>query len=120
IAPFWSNRSECMGDGSNKAVGTRLRRLVELEHFGLSWSERSEGHTDVCMFARGRNSQMIPTVVVGHGLAGRSFHCPLIRREAGWTLHGIVARDPQVRADAMALWGEHVRGYAGLDESLAD
>src|SRR4029077_6766365 len=36
------------------------------------------------------------------------------------TLHGIVARDPQVRADAMALWGEHVRGYAGLDEALAD
>src|SRR4029077_9578963 len=71
-------------------------------------------------YFQSRNSEMIPSVVVGHGLAGRSFHCPLIRRQAGLTLHGIVARDPQVRADAMALWGEHVRGYAGLDEALAD
>ena len=40
---------------------------------------------------------MIPTVVVGHGLAGRAFHCPLIRRQPGLVLHGIVARDPRVR-----------------------
>ena len=63
---------------------------------------------------------MIRTVVVGHGLAGRSFHCPLVRRQPGLTLHGIVARDPQVRDEAVALWGEGVRGYAGLDEALAD
>jgi scyllo-inositol 2-dehydrogenase (NADP+) len=63
---------------------------------------------------------MIRTIVVGHGLAGRAFHCPLIRRQAGLTLHGIVARDPGVRAEAMALWSEGVRGYAGLDEALAD
>jgi scyllo-inositol 2-dehydrogenase (NADP+) len=63
---------------------------------------------------------MIPTVVVGHGLAGRSFHCPLIRRQPGLRLHGVVARDPDVRAEAVALWGEGVRGYAGLDEALAD
>src|SRR5947209_7168146 len=63
---------------------------------------------------------MIPTVVVGHGLAGRSFHCPLIRRQSGLTLHGIVARDPRIRAEALALWGEGVRGYAHLDEALAD
>ena len=63
---------------------------------------------------------MIRTVVVGHGLAGRSFHCPLVRRQPGLTLHGIVARDPRVRDEAVALWGDGVRGYAGLDEALAD
>jgi scyllo-inositol 2-dehydrogenase (NADP+) len=36
------------------------------------------------------------------------------------TLHGIVARDPQVRAEALACWGGDVRGYAHLDEALAD
>ncbi len=63
---------------------------------------------------------MIPTVVVGHGLAGRSFHCPLVRRQPGLRLHGIVARDPRVRAEAVALWGDGVRGYSSLDEALAD
>ena len=48
---------------------------------------------------------MIDTVVVGHGLAGRSFHCPLIRRQPGLRLHGVVARDPQVRAEADAHLG---------------
>jgi scyllo-inositol 2-dehydrogenase (NADP+) len=67
-----------------------------------------------------RFEKMIPTVVVGHGLAGRSFHCPLIRRQAGLSLHGVVARDPQVRAEAVAIWGQDVRGYAGLDEALND
>jgi len=61
---------------------------------------------------------MIPTVVVGHGLAGRAFHCPLIRRQKELRLHGVVARDPGVRAEAVALWD--VRGYADLDEALAD
>jgi scyllo-inositol 2-dehydrogenase (NADP+) len=61
---------------------------------------------------------MIPTVVVGHGLAGRAFHCPLIRRQPELTLHGIVARDPQIRAEAVELWG--VRGYESLDQALAD
>jgi len=63
---------------------------------------------------------MIKTVVVGQGLAGRSFHCPLIRRQPGLLLHGIVARDPLVRAAALALWGAGVRGYAELGEALAD
>jgi scyllo-inositol 2-dehydrogenase (NADP+) len=63
---------------------------------------------------------MIPTVVVGHGLAGRSFHCPLIRRQPGLRLHGIVARDPRVRQEAVALWGDGVRGYGELAEALAD
>jgi scyllo-inositol 2-dehydrogenase (NADP+) len=60
---------------------------------------------------------MIDTVVVGHGLAGRWFHCPLVRRQSGLRLVGVVARDPKVRAEAEALWG--VRGHAGLDEALA-
>lgn len=61
---------------------------------------------------------MISTIVVGHGLAGRAFHCPLIRRQAGLRLHGIVARDPKTRAEAVAAW--NVRGFAHLDEALAD
>lgn len=61
---------------------------------------------------------MIQTVVVGHGLAGRAFHCPLIRRQPDLNLHGIVARDPRVRAEAVNLWG--ARGYASLDEALDD
>jgi scyllo-inositol 2-dehydrogenase (NADP+) len=63
---------------------------------------------------------MLSTVVVGHGLAGRFFHCPLIRRESRLNLHGIVARDPAVRAEVAALWGKDVRGYSHLDEALAD
>jgi scyllo-inositol 2-dehydrogenase (NADP+) len=59
-------------------------------------------------------------VVVGHGLAGRSFHCPLIRRQPKLRLYGIVARDSQVRAEAVALWGDGVRGFADLDAALAD
>ena len=42
--------------------------------------------------------RMIRTVVVGYGLAGRAFHCPLIERQQELQLHGIVARDPAVRA----------------------
>ena len=63
---------------------------------------------------------MIPTVVVGYGLAGRAFHCPLIRRQRNLRLHGIVARDPDVRAEARAHLGEGVRTYAHLDDALAD
>jgi scyllo-inositol 2-dehydrogenase (NADP+) len=60
---------------------------------------------------------MIDTVVVGHGLAGRWFHCPLVRRQPELRLAGVVVRDAAVRAEAEALWG--VRGYATLDEALA-
>ena len=63
---------------------------------------------------------MIKTVVVGHGLAGREFHCPLIRRQPGLQLHGIVARDALVRSQALELWGQDVRGYSDLDDALAD
>lgn len=61
---------------------------------------------------------MISTVVVGHGLAGRAFHCPLIRRQAEMRLHGVVARDPKIRDEAVAAW--NVRGFAHLDEALDD
>jgi scyllo-inositol 2-dehydrogenase (NADP+) len=63
---------------------------------------------------------LIRTVVVGHGLAGRAFHCPLIRRQPDLELYGIVARDPRVRAEALAQWGAGVRGFAHLDDALAD
>jgi scyllo-inositol 2-dehydrogenase (NADP+) len=63
---------------------------------------------------------MIRTVVVGHGLAGRAFHCPLIRRQPGLYLHGIVARDANVRSQALELWGQEVRGYSDLSVALAD
>src|SRR5687768_9861368 len=61
---------------------------------------------------------MFRTVVVGYGLAGRHFHCPLIRRQPALPLHGVVARDPSVRAEAVADWG--VKGFAHLDEALDD
>jgi scyllo-inositol 2-dehydrogenase (NADP+) len=61
---------------------------------------------------------MIETVVVGHGLAGRAIHCPLIRRQPGLRLVGVVARNAQVRAEVESLWG--VRGLASLDDALAD
>jgi scyllo-inositol 2-dehydrogenase (NADP+) len=63
---------------------------------------------------------MINTVVVGHGLAGRAFHCPLIRRQSGLYLRGIVARDPLVRSQAVSYWGPEVLGYADLEHALAD
>lgn len=61
---------------------------------------------------------MIGTVVVGYGLAGRVFHCPLVRRQAELRLHGVVARAASVRAEAEADWG--VVGYSSLDEALDD
>ena len=61
---------------------------------------------------------MIGTVVVGYGLAGSAFHVPLICRQPGLTLRGIVARDPKVRARAESDWS--VRGHASLDEALTD
>jgi scyllo-inositol 2-dehydrogenase (NADP+) len=63
---------------------------------------------------------MIATVVVGYGLAGRAFHCPLIRRQRDLRLHGIVARDPHVRAQSIAHLGDDIRTYAHLDDALAD
>ena len=63
---------------------------------------------------------MINVVVVGHGLAGRAFHCPLISRQPDLKLHGIVARDADTRSQALALWGPSVRGYADLELALAD
>ncbi len=62
---------------------------------------------------------MIRTVVVGHGLAGRFFHAPLIRRQPELTLRGVVARNPEIRAEAAALWGGIV-GYPDLDAALDD
>ncbi|MFO0891240.1 MAG: Gfo/Idh/MocA family oxidoreductase [Isosphaeraceae bacterium] len=61
---------------------------------------------------------MIDTVVVGYGLAGRAFHCPLIRRQPELKLQGIVARDPAIRVEACREWG--AKGYASLDEALDD
>jgi len=61
---------------------------------------------------------MINTVVVGYGLAGRAFHCPLIGRQRDLHLVGVVARDPKVRASAVEALG--VQGYADLGEALAN
>jgi scyllo-inositol 2-dehydrogenase (NADP+) len=61
---------------------------------------------------------MIPTVVVGYGLAGRAFHCPLIRRQKDLRLYGVVARDPRVRAGAVSDWG--VKGFADIEGALRD
>lgn len=61
---------------------------------------------------------MIETVVVGYGLAGRAFHCPLIRRQRGLRLAGVVARDPRIRVEAVRDWS--VRGFADIEEALED
>ena len=64
---------------------------------------------------------MIATVVVGHGLAGRAFHCPLIRRQPG--LEAARDRRPRSPRCAPRPWrsgATDVRGYADLDEALAD
>jgi scyllo-inositol 2-dehydrogenase (NADP+) len=61
---------------------------------------------------------MIRTVVVGYGLAGRDFHCPLIARQPELTLHGVVARDAARRAQAEAERG--VKGFASLEDALDD
>jgi scyllo-inositol 2-dehydrogenase (NADP+) len=45
---------------------------------------------------------MIGTVVVGYGLAGRSFHSPLVGRQPGLHLRGVVAPDPKVRNEVVA------------------
>lgn len=62
---------------------------------------------------------MISVALVGHGLAGRSIHAPLIRRQPRMTLRGVVARNPEARAEALALW-EVAVGYGSLEEALAD
>ena len=60
----------------------------------------------------------IGVVIVGYGLAGRAFHAPLIARQPGLRLHGVVARDPAIRAEAVAGWG--CRGFSRIDDALAD
>jgi scyllo-inositol 2-dehydrogenase (NADP+) len=61
---------------------------------------------------------MIRTVVVGYGLAGREFHCPLILRQPGLTLHGVVARDERKRAQAESE--RAVKTFASLEAALDD
>jgi scyllo-inositol 2-dehydrogenase (NADP+) len=63
-------------------------------------------------------ADVVRTVVVGYGLAGRSFHCPLLHRQPGLTLAGVVPRDPAVRAAAAEEC--EVRGFASIDEALGD
>ena len=61
---------------------------------------------------------MLNVVIVGHGLAGRWFHAPLVSRQPELRLHGVVARDSEVRAEAVSLY--ECAGYASLDDALAD
>src|SRR3954466_14374093 len=65
-----------------------------------------------------RGVAMINVVVVGHGMASRYFHCPLIRRQPKLRLYGLVVLDPEVRAEAVEEWGP--RGARELGEALAD
>jgi scyllo-inositol 2-dehydrogenase (NADP+) len=63
---------------------------------------------------------MIRTVVVGHGLAGRVFHAPLIRRQPELSLRGFVVRRPESRDEVVRLWGEGTTIYPDLDAALGD
>lgn len=60
---------------------------------------------------------MLETVVVGYGLAGKSFHIPLIRREVRLRLAAIATRDPSRRAQAESEQG--VPSYPSLEAALA-
>jgi scyllo-inositol 2-dehydrogenase (NADP+) len=63
---------------------------------------------------------MIRTVVVGHGLAGRVFHAPLIRRQPDMRLCGFVVRRPEARDEVRRLWGAETTTYPDLDAALGD
>lgn len=57
-------------------------------------------------------------VVVGYGLAGRSFHSYLVGLAPGLVLHGVCVRDPEKRALAAAERG--CATYADFDAVLDD
>ncbi len=61
---------------------------------------------------------MIHTVVVGYGLAGRAFHIPLLRRQPAIRVHGVVARDPEIRANAEDA--ANVVGYPDIWAAVND
>jgi scyllo-inositol 2-dehydrogenase (NADP+) len=56
-------------------------------------------------------------VVVGFGLAGRSFHAPLIKRQPALRLVGFVARDPERRTQAREEWG--VEAFSDIETTLS-
>lgn len=60
----------------------------------------------------------IRTVVVGYGLAGKLFHCYLVKREPGLVLHGVVSRDPATRERIVSE--QSCRAYESLSEACAD
>lgn len=65
-----------------------------------------------------RATSPVSTVIVGYGLAGRAFHAPLILRQPGLKLSGVVVRDAKLREQAVS--DLRVTGYASLDEALGD
>ena len=65
-----------------------------------------------------RSALPVETVIVGYGLAGRAIHAPLILRQPGLKLRGVVARDPKIRDEAVSTLG--VKGYASLADALND
>ena len=65
-----------------------------------------------------RTAPPVSTVIVGYGLAGRAFHAPLILRQPGLKLSGVVARDATIRKQAVSTLD--VTGFGSLDEALDD
>ncbi len=61
---------------------------------------------------------MLGVGVVGHGYAGRVFHCPLIAQVEGLHLIAVSSRDAQRREEARQQW--NVRTYAQPEELLSD
>ena len=59
-------------------------------------------------------SDAVGTVIVGYGLAGRSFHAPLIQRQKGLKLHGVVARDPAVTVQGDLHQRAHLLGVTDI------
>ena len=60
----------------------------------------------------------VRTVVVGYGMAGRGFHCYLVKLAPGLKLHGVVSRSAETRARIVAEQGCKV--YAEFAEALGD
>ncbi len=59
-------------------------------------------------------SPRIRTVVVGYGLAGKSFHCYLVKHAEGLQLYGVVSRDPGTRKQIIEDQRENVVTFQSI------
>lgn len=65
------------------------------------------------------SSSPVNVVVVGYGLAGKSFHCYLVSLTPGLKLYGVVARSASTKEQVTKDYPA-VKIYSSLDEACAD